>query len=74
MVAIFATSARTDMAGVIAANKRRDSIKIFRHSGGWSVECSSGILLDNGVDKFSALEPLVDAPKAAGISTLTLEP
>lgn len=74
MVTTFATSARTDMGGLVAAFARGEEIKIFGHGGGWSVQCSSGLLRDAGIDEFKVLEPLVEALKSAGIGRLVLEP
>jgi hypothetical protein len=74
MVTTFATSARTDMDGLVAAFARGEQINVFSHSGGWSVQCSSGVLLDAGIDEFKALEPLIEALKSAGIGRLVLEP
>jgi hypothetical protein len=74
MVTTFATSARTNMDGLVAAFARGEEIKIFGHNGGWSVQCPSGVLCDAGVDEFKVLEPLVEALKVAGIGRLVLEP
>jgi len=70
---VFATSARTDMNGLVTAYQAGLVIKIFRHAGGWSVECPNGVLENAGTDQFAQLEPLVDALKAKGIDRVILE-
>jgi hypothetical protein len=69
----FSTIVRTDMDSVVACFKANQPIKIFHHQDGWSVECSKGLLVDFGTDKFSALEPLIAALKSNGIDRVALE-
>lgn len=70
---IFATVARTDIQGIVASFNAGQAIKAFRHSGGWSVECPAGILVDAGTDQFAELEPLVNMLEENGIRRLMLE-
>jgi hypothetical protein len=58
MASTFTTNARIDMTGLVSGFRGGMPIKIFRHSGGWSVECGNGMLMDAGTDQFHALEPL----------------
>lgn len=69
----FATVARTDIQSVVASFRAGHAIKAFRHSGGWSVECPAGILVDAGTDQFAELEPLVNMLEENGIRRLMLE-
>lgn len=69
----FATVARTDIQSVVASFRAGQAIKAFRHSGGWSVECPAGILVDAGTDQFAELEPLVNMLEENGIRRLMLE-
>ena len=70
---IFSTIVRTDMAGVAASFRANKLVKVFRHSEGWSVDCPEGLLVDSGTDKFSALEPLLEALKSNGVDQVILE-
>ena len=70
----FATTARTDMTGLVTEYLAGRPVKVFFHSQGWSVECNAGVLVDCGTDVFQNLEPLVRALKDAGVERLILEP
>jgi hypothetical protein len=73
-MATFGTTARINVRELVTAYKNGSAIKLFKHPGGWSVECNAGVLADAGTDQFSALEPLVTSLKDAGVDRMTLEP
>lgn len=70
----FATIKRTDMAGIVHCYLDGETIKVFRHPGGWSVQSSEGLLRDAGFDQFAQLEPLLETLKSKGIERLLVEP
>jgi hypothetical protein len=69
----FQSIARASLEDVAACYRAGESIKLFRQDNLWSVECSKGLLVDNGTDRFIELDPLLNALKDAGIENLTLQ-
>lgn len=71
---VFASTARTDMAGIQQAFRSGHGVKLFRHSAGWSVQCPAGLLNDSGTEVFVELMPLLDSLKAQGVDRMVIEP
>ena len=69
----FQSTARVALKDVVACYRAGEPIKLFRQDSRWCVECSKGLLLDNGTDRFTDLDPLLNALKDKGIETLSLQ-
>lgn len=69
----FGTTARVNMKDFVEKARSKENTKIFKHSTGWSAECSLGLLEDSGTDTFVAIEPLLNALRDAGVESITVE-
>jgi hypothetical protein len=68
-----AANSRTDLQGIANAFQRGEPVKVFKHAGGWSVQCDAGLLENSGIYAFETLEPLLAVLKANGIDCLIVE-